>query len=85
MIDINKQYQTASGHQVRIYATDGAGMKPVHGAYNTDYGWCIETWNENGVFFINLESSSLDLREVTPVYKYGTSPEAVKTQFNEEC
>ena len=85
MIDINKQYQTASGHQVRIYATDGAGIKPVHGAYNTDDGWFIENWTEKGLFFIELGCSSLDLIEVTPVYKYGTSPEAIKTQFNEEC
>jgi predicted DNA-binding protein with PD1-like motif len=31
-IDINKKYRTRDGHEVRIYATDGMGLYPVHGA-----------------------------------------------------
>jgi len=35
-IDINKKYQTRSGLPVRIYATDGGGPFPIHGAVQTD-------------------------------------------------
>ena len=45
-IDINKKYKTRSGLPVRIYAVDGGGEYPVHGAvYNAEYDkWDIETW-----------------------------------------
>ena len=34
MIDMKKKYRTKDGREVRIYATDGVGHYPVHGAVN---------------------------------------------------
>lgn len=50
MIDINKKYKTHDGHEVRIYALDGGGYWPVHGAMKSDngLGWLSATWERNG-------------------------------------
>lgn len=86
MIDINKHYTTHSGHPVRIYATDGKEPATVHGAYLMEGEWQHSTWSEDGAFFLHTRiESGLDLVEATDDYKYGTTPEAIKTQFNEEC
>ena len=50
MKDVSEATQTVGGHSVRIYATDGKGDYPVHGAvwnYSFCY-WQIETWTEGG-------------------------------------
>lgn len=39
MISKDKQYRTRDGRQVRIYATDGAGEHPVHGAIKNRFDW----------------------------------------------
>ena len=48
-IDINKQYRTKNGHEVRIYATDGAGTYSVHGAILKNGEWGFARWNKYGV------------------------------------
>ena len=48
MIDINKKYTTRDGREVRIYATDGAGSWPVHGAVLFESGWCDASWSKTG-------------------------------------
>ena len=64
MIDINKQYRTRDGREVRIYATDRGGCWPVHGAIKTkDSGvWVNYCWSANG----SALYSELDLIEVRP-------------------
>jgi len=48
MIDVNKKYTTRDGREVRIYATDGVGCYPIHGAV-LEYGiWCITAWTVEG-------------------------------------
>jgi len=48
MIEVNKKYTTRDGKEVRIYATDGLGAYPVHGAI-LEYGiWGINSWTEYG-------------------------------------
>jgi hypothetical protein len=32
MISMDKQYRTRDGREVRIYAVDGGGKYPIHGA-----------------------------------------------------
>ena len=88
MIDINKQYRTRNGREVRIYATDGAGIRPVHGAIKTDEGWVREDWSSDGGFGGNMRFSD-DLIEVRPrhkrtvwlnVYGSGVVPEACSSK-----
>ena len=67
MIDINKQYRTRDGREVRIYATDGARGK-VHGAILTNEGWEHRTWNGSGVIVL-CQEHDYDLIEVRPRHK----------------
>jgi hypothetical protein len=52
MIDINKKYCTAWGQEVRIYATDGGGNWPIHGAMKNgrDNIWVVTSWDVNGKY-----------------------------------
>ena len=88
MIDINKKYRTRDGREVRIYATDGAMPRPVHGAVKSSYDstWHSFQWHEDGRLVHNILAVDLsDLIEVRPRHKrtvwlniYGSSivPEA---------
>ena len=49
-IEAGKQYLTRSGKIARIYATDGGGRQPVHGAVQIDDEWNNNTWTDNGTF-----------------------------------
>jgi hypothetical protein len=68
MIDINKQYRTRDGREVRIYATDGYGEFQIHGAIKTDIGWSCSEWKLNGQSYAN-RSGPNDLIEVRPRHK----------------
>jgi hypothetical protein len=81
MIDKNKQYRTRNGREVRIYAADGGGSYPVHGAILEDGVWSHEVWKRDGAYGSNLDES-LSLVEVKPriqrevwlnVYSVGTN------------
>ena len=69
MIDINKKYRTRDGREVRIYALDGGGALPVHGACRDDETgvWVLSRWKENGS--ISLCDFPSDLVEVKPRIK----------------
>jgi len=73
MININKKYTTRDGREVRIYATDGVGLYPIHGAFlnfngsTDDKSWSFGTWTNNGLYDIAVPyPDSLDLVEVWP-------------------
>jgi hypothetical protein len=66
MIDITKTYKTRDGREVRIYATDCGGGRPVHGAINYDGEWSMSNWTAEGVSFSDHQHSSDDLIEVRP-------------------
>jgi hypothetical protein len=66
MIDISKQYRTRDGREVRIYATDGMGIYPVHGAVKTEDGWIFYTWQATGIEGVN---KARDLIEIRPRHK----------------
>jgi hypothetical protein len=72
MIDINKQYRTRSGREVRIYATDG-GLENcmVHGAMKNKMGyWEMTSWyTKHGGFYDNPDQHPHDLIEVRPRHK----------------
>jgi len=64
MISMDKTYRTRDGREVRIYATDGGGMHPVHGSIKMNYGWRSCTWLFDGR--ITCADSCGDLIEVKP-------------------
>jgi hypothetical protein len=47
-IDVTKVKRTRGGHEVRIYATDGKGLYPIHGAYCNGDWWESQTWTSDG-------------------------------------
>ena len=57
-IDITKTYTTRSGLPVRIYAVDGVGKYPVHGAL-FDGAWIQHTWTVEGSWAETTHSHSL--------------------------
>jgi len=72
MIDINKQYRTRDGREVRIYATDGIMPRPIHGAVKSWYDstWHSFQWHEDGRLVHNILAVDLsDLIEVRPRHK----------------
>jgi hypothetical protein len=64
MIDPKKQYRTRDGREVRIYAVDGGGSLPVHGAIKNTYGWEPYQWIKDGRSY--LKDGPEDLIEVRP-------------------
>jgi hypothetical protein len=66
MIDKAKQYKTRDGRPVRIYATDGWGCFPIHGAAATNgegERWLSRCWRADGSANISGQSAN-DLVEV---------------------
>lgn len=64
-IELGKQYRTRDGREVRIYATDGMGECPVHGAIRFDGSWEANTWTARG-FYTAGGMGPHDLIEVKP-------------------
>jgi len=52
-IEIGKSYRTKQGKKVRIYATDGGGYYPIHGAELMDEGWHHNIWPDDGIYSHN--------------------------------
>ena len=70
MIDINKKYRTRDGREVRIYATDGGGPQPVHGAISGLNFWSTANWSKNGSYTVVYgQEHDNDLIEVRPRHK----------------
>lgn len=69
MIDPKKTYRTRDGREVRIYAVDGGGDFPNHGAYHLPDGtWVPCQWVPSGKFLAGSEHPR-DLIEVKPRIK----------------
>lgn len=67
MIDKSKQYRTRDGREVRIYAVDGGGDWPVHGAYVDGDTWRIRSWTADGCIY--NQKTDADLIEMKPRIK----------------
>ena len=65
-IEMGRVYRTRDGREVRIYAVDGGGEYPVHGARESDEGWIGSVWGRDGNFHMNKFSCDHDLIEVKP-------------------
>lgn len=48
MIDMNKQYRTRDGREVRLLMTDAGGDWPVLGALRSGYTWSSWVWAADG-------------------------------------
>jgi hypothetical protein len=70
MIDRNKQYKTRDGREVRIYATDGGGSYPTHGAIKHGEGWVSAWWGSSGYVVSPCREMPDDLIEVKPRMKF---------------
>lgn len=70
MISKDKTYRTRDGREVRIYATDGAGAWPVHGAVKLGHQWFMREWTEHGMSTLQERCvTDFDLFEVKPRHK----------------
>lgn len=60
-------YRTRDGREVRIYATDGGGEWPIHGAFRGNDGeWQIERWTAKGCEYEQTNPSAFDLMPPAP-------------------
>ena len=66
MIDMNKKYKTRDGRKVRIYAVDGGGDYPVHGAIKEEGVWLFESWASDGQYSFCQGITDSDLIEKKP-------------------
>jgi hypothetical protein len=48
-LEVGKYYRTRDGRKVRIYALDGEGGFPIHGAVLEADGWDSSDWTLSGV------------------------------------
>jgi hypothetical protein len=65
MIELGKQYKTRDGREVRIYAVDAGGHRPIHGAIREGQEWFACTWLHDGVAGLHCNA----LIEVKPRIK----------------
>jgi hypothetical protein len=68
MIDLKKTYRTRAGWETRrLYATDGCGPYPIHGAVrHPGSGWMSHTWTNDGYSNASKRETESDLIEVQP-------------------
>lgn len=62
MISKDKTYRTRDGREVRIYATDGFGDAPIHGAFKRQDDWDCICWTEDGVCVFNPSWSLIEVK-----------------------
>ncbi|MGM0584255.1 MAG: hypothetical protein ACQEUZ_06360 [Pseudomonadota bacterium] len=48
MFEAGKEYRTRDGRRARVYATDGGGPCPIHGAINKNDRWFAYCWRKDG-------------------------------------
>lgn len=60
-----KTYRTRDGREARVYAVDGGGSYPIHGAIKHAGYWCAATWAADGGD-ARVGASSNDLLPPTP-------------------
>ncbi len=68
IVEMGKKYKTRDGREVRIYATDGYGVHPIHGSIRarSGDGWIACMWSLSGAWCLNSEEHDNDLIEVKP-------------------
>ena len=70
--EAGKEYLTRNGRRARIYATDGGGTYPIHGAIQNDNLWYTAVWTAIGEISVGNEGPGLsDLMPPEPVKQRG--------------
>lgn len=79
--EAGKVYRTRDGREARVYATDGGGHFPIHGAVKCVDGWAQVQWRADGGALITEPGQADDLmlptRKVTRflwVYRHPEQP-----------
>lgn len=70
--------KTRGGHPVRIYAEDGKGPYPIHGAINEGDGWKIRMWSTDGTLWHSDISADSDLVASGPIIDWSKQPDWCK-------
>src|ERR1700743_617278 len=47
-IEMGRKYRTADGREVRLYAVEVKGLRPVHGAVLHNHVWASHSWTCDG-------------------------------------
>lgn len=66
MIKPGDELTTKDGRKTRIYAVDGMGIYPIHGAIFFHDGWNQVSWTKEGKYFVNERtehSHDLDIKD----------------------
>ena len=58
--------ERVDGTEARIYATDGGGEYPIHGAILVDGSWEVETWTELGRCDLADDPDGFNRRDLKP-------------------
>lgn len=74
MLDFSRKITTRDGREVRVYARDGAGQLPIHGAIKTSAGWHTAQWTASGIMYLQAESDLINPPEVVWVNVYQDRP-----------
>lgn len=69
-LDLDAPLTTRDGREVRIYARDGSGSYPIHGAIKCGEDWVMFSWTKNGQACLGGISHGKDLIN-TPVKREG--------------
>ncbi len=64
--EAGKTYETRDGREARVYAVDGGGTHPIHGALNGKIGWTSMIWTAAGKATTVSEPSEYDLLAPQP-------------------
>lgn len=60
-IEVGKFYKTRGGYKFRVYATDGGGDYPIHGAYLIMDRWSFVMLTKEGAYNTTWETTDFDL------------------------
>lgn len=64
---VGSGYRTMNGYEARIYATDGGGSFPLHGAvWLSPDEWLTITWNQQGIFYPNSQNPNAHELDLDP-------------------
>ena len=89
-ISMDKKYRTRDGRDVRIYAVDGLGYYPVHGAIWFENFWRQASWDFDGEHVASSlpPFGKYDLIEVKPrikrTYWINIYPDCASLRNNKE-
>jgi hypothetical protein len=67
-----QEYRTRDGSRARVYAIDGGGDQPIHGAAMFNGEWWVAGWMASGSYYMDGDTNDLDLMPPEPEPKPAT-------------